>query len=360
MTAEANAAVERSDRVIARVLSKAEHVRGALVVSGLVSFFLVATVIDDYANLHLVPLRPSSATYAIVVLTLLVGALGQWIVRPARPKRADVRCRENGLVVDGKRIEDVRGVSVARAAHGLSVAIAHGKDMTFVEVEREEDAARIASSLPRGDVPFAPRSRSIATLVRVLFTSLTLAATVAYYGGIEGWQPAWASKATGVIGVVAIVLSFFVLAAQAMRKRRMIGVARGAWDAHVTLHQNDAMEIASQREPEGAAAALARGDEPIDAWLSRVRSIPANEGAYRGDAMKRDVLWDKLADDHAPPDVRMAAARVLRIRYEEDGEKLRAAVSDRDVRKRVAAAIEDDDDVAADRIESLGPLFRAR
>jgi hypothetical protein len=251
-------------------------------------------------------------------------------------------------------------VHVAKGARGLSIAIAHGKATTFVEVEREEDAARIVSSLPSGDVELVRRKRSLATLTRALFTAVTFAATVAYYGGVEGWQAVWASKATGIAGVVAIVLSFVVLAAQAMGKRKAIGIARGAWDAHVALHENGAIEIATHREPEGAAAALARGDEPIDAWLSRVRSIPANEGAYRGDAMKRDVLWDKLGDDHAPPDVRMAAARVLRIRYEEDGEKLRAAVSDRDVRMRVAAAIEDDDEVAADRIESLGPLFRAR
>jgi hypothetical protein len=53
----------------------------------------------------------------------------------------------------------------------------------------------------------------------------------------------------------------------------------------------------------------------------------------------------------------MGAARVLRVRYEEDGRAIRDAVADRDVRLRVDAMVEEE---AEDRIEELGPLFRAR
>jgi hypothetical protein len=361
--------------VTARVLTKAENLRGALGLMGLVAFFLVTTVIDDYLNLHLVPLRPSTATYAILVATLIVGALAPWLARAARAKRADVTCKANAIVTLGKTIaaEDVYGVRVARAAHGLSIAIGHmegaREKVTFLEVERREDAARIIAALgfesaPSGDVKLASRSPSRLMFVRTLLSIATLASVVGYIGGVVDWPFLWASKATGVVGVATIALSLATLVVSALRRRRIAIARRGAWDAHVALHEKSDVEIvaepAGRAEATGAAAsALARRDEPTVAWLGRVDALPANEGAYRGDAMKRDVLWEALADEHAPTDVRMAAARVLRLRYEEDDVKLRAAVADADVRVRVAAALEDDDEEAADRIERLGPLFRA-
>ena len=55
----------------------------------------------------------------------------------------------------------------------------------------------------------------------------------------------------------------------------------------------------------------------------------------------------------------MGAARVLRKRYGEEERALVRAVDDRDVRLRIEAALEDQED-AERTLATLGPLFRAR
>ena len=157
---------------------------------------------------------------------------------------------------------------------------------------------------------------------------------------------------------------------------------RGAWNAHVALHaahaahaaqaKTDAVAHENEAEREqdgdgdrgepvriGSLGNLARGDEGVGAWLTRLDAIPTEQHAYRGDAMKKDVLWETLADAAAPADARMAAARVLRRRYGADEGALVRVVEDPDVRVRVEAALEEHDE-AERAIETLGPLFRAR
>ena len=106
-------------------------------------------------------------------------------------------------------------------------------------------------------------------------------------------------------------------------------------------------------------ANLGRGDEQVGAWLARLDAIPNEQHAYRGDAMRKDVLWETLGDGAAPVDARMAAARVLQRRYGEEAPALVRVVSDDEVRVRVEAALEEHDE-AEEHIERLGPLFRAR
>jgi hypothetical protein len=152
-----------------------------------------------------------------------------------------------------------------------------------------------------------------------------------------------------------------------------VAIARGTWDAHVALHRANAAAHAAtatderdERDERPAEEApvrvghLGRGDEPVGAWLARIDSLPTEQHAYRGDAMKKDVLWETLSDKAAPVDTRMAAARVLRKRYEEDDVALVRVVDDPDVRVRVEAALDDELEDAEHRIEALGPLFRAR
>ena len=139
---------------------------------------------------------------------------------------------------------------------------------------------------------------------------------------------------------------------------------RGAWHAHAALHaaREEGPEAAPGEAAEEAAArigSLARGDEGVGAWLARLDAIPTEQHAYRGDALKKDVLWETLGDDAAPADARMAAARVLRRRYGAEERALVRVVDDPDVRVRVEAALEDQED-AERAIETLGPLFRAR
>jgi hypothetical protein len=201
-------------------------------------------------------------------------------------------------------------------------------------------------------------------LARAILSVVTLLSAVCYASFLANVDAPWAEKGYGIFGVVAIALSFVALGVEMLRKDAKVGALPSAWDAHAAIHTASDREVAVEAEVDGAGTArgaevtLARGDEPVAVWLARLDAVPANEGAYRGDALKRDVLWEALRDEASPPDVRMAAARVLRVRYEEDGRAIRGAVADRDVRLRVDAAIEEDE--AAHRIEELGPLFRAR
>jgi hypothetical protein len=149
---------------------------------------------------------------------------------------------------------------------------------------------------------------------------------------------------------------------------------RGAWDAHVALHHDARMTaeatVAAETAADGATGEerdeapvrighLVRGDEGVGAWLARLDAIPTEQHAYRGDAMKKDVLWETLGDAGASVDTRMGAARLLRRRYGAEEGALVRVVEDPDVRVRVEAALEDHDD-AERAIETLGPLFRAR
>jgi hypothetical protein len=82
-----------------------------------------------------------------------------------------------------------------------------------------------------------------------------------------------------------------------------------------------------------------------------------NEGAYR--ALPRDVLLGVLVDEEAAPEARMGAARVLRRKYGEPASIVRVVV-DPEVRVRVEAAADGEIEEAEEKIERLGPLFRAR
>jgi hypothetical protein len=123
------------------------------------------------------------------------------------------------------------------------------------------------------------------------------------------------------------------------------------------LHQRAACgELAAERVPN---VHLARGDERVGIWLTRLDALPPAGHAYRGDGMKKEALWDMLSDDEAPVDTRMAAARVLHRRYGEPDSALVRVVGDGEVRVRVEAALEDHDEAEV-HIERLGPLFKAK
>lgn len=370
--------------MIARVVTKRDDARLALVVTSLAALGLALVLADDLWRLHWLP-GPRAAVFTVVAAMIAAGGVGPWLAWTRRRGRATVvRCEEGGVRLGARlvRADHVRSLSIARALRGFSVAIGHGevgraRELTFVEVERAEEAARIASALgvrepPFGEPRLRPRSRMLAlpqallSLVAVVFAAGYMVTTQGYISPSSLPDP---KALFGLGGVVAAELSMVLLVARSRSPHQALGLSRkSAWDAHLALHtrgdaraaRDEASDAASERgAPAAPVQRLGRGDEAIGSWLARIDALPTEHHAYRGDAMKKDVLWETLGDGGAPVSARMAAARVLRRRYGEEEAALVRVVEDPDVRVRVEAAMEEHEE-AERHLETLGPLFRAR
>jgi hypothetical protein len=365
--------------VIARLVTRRDDARVASFVTAAAALFLLVVLADDAMHLGLV--APANAIYLTIAVAMAVAGVGPWLAWSRRSGRAvRLRCRSGLLETTGLRIDasDVHAISVAHAAQGSSVAIKHGKRVTFVEVERADDAARIAAALEAphartSDVVVLPRSRAIAVIQLVVSVAAVIAAPLYYLAATHGEFTAGivpdAKAHFGIAGVVAAQLSFLFLIMRQLWPNQGVALGgRSAWEVHAALHRDRAAQVGASADDERERdapgervriGALERGDEGVGAWLARIDAIPTEQHAYRGDALKKDVLWDALGDADAAVDTRMAAARVLRRRYGEEERALVRVVDDPDVRLRVEAALEDHED-AERRIERLGPLFRAR
>jgi hypothetical protein len=364
--------------VIARVVTKRDDARLASFVTAAAALFLLLVLADDAFHLTIVR-APASAMFLTVAVAMAVAGVGPWLAWPRRRGRTvQLQCANGRLEARRLRIAagDVRAVSVALAAQGASVAIEHGPCVTFFEVERAEDAARIAATLsaaptPASEVVVVSTSRRV-SLVQAMVSLVTLVSAPLYYLGATRVDLADGAVADpkalfGLLGVVAAGLSFLFLVARQWWPNQ--GGALGsssAWEAHAAIHRERAEQAGhGDAEPPTTnvehvrIGVLGRGDEGVGAWLARLDAIPTEHHAYRGDALEKDVLWDALGDAAATVDARMAAARVLRRRYGEEEGALVRVVDDPEVRQRVEAALHEHDD-AESRIETLGPLFRAR
>jgi hypothetical protein len=368
--------------VIARVVAKRDDARVASFVTAAAAIFLLLVLADD--AMHLALFRtPADSMFLTVAVAMALAGVGPWLAWSRRSGRA-VRLRCGDGVIEAGRLRiaarDVRAISVAHAAKGSSVAIKHGKRVAFLEVERDEDTARIVETLAAGqsrtcDVVVLPRSGAIA-VIQMLVTLAALIVAPLYYMAAMRFDVADGATADpkalfGLVGVLAAVLSFIFLVMRQLWPNQAVAFGmRGGWETHAALHRERARVRGETEGEEGAREPVAtiekvriggleRGDEEVGAWLARIDAIPTEQHAYRGDALKRDVLWEALGDAGAPVDTRMAAARVLRRRYGEEERALVRAVADADVRLRIEAALDEHDD-AERRIERLGPLFRAR
>jgi hypothetical protein len=370
--------------VIARVVAKRDDARVASFVTASAAIFLLLVLADDALHLGLFR-APTDRMYLTVAVAMAVAAVGPWLAWSSRSGRAvRLRC-SNGLVAAGPlRIAagQVAAISIAQAARGWSVAVKHGKHgkrVAFFEVERAEDAQRLAEILAPGPgqrqgaaVVLLPRSRALA-VIQMLVTVAALVAAPLYYLAAMGVDVAAGTRGVpkalfGLAGVVAAELSFMSLILRQLWPNQALAAgARSRWEAHAAIHRERArvIEEGSSEEPAPATiekvriGGLERGDEDVGTWLTRIDAIPTEQHAYRGDALKKDVLWEALGDAGAPLDTRMAAARVLRRRYGEEEGALVRVVADADVRLRIEAALDEHDD-AERRLERLGPLFRAR
>lgn len=353
--------------MIARVVTKRDDARLAIAGTLLAAAGLALVVVDDIVKTSLFR-PPEHGVYLFVSLLIALGGIAPWLAWTRRGRTTEVRCDGASVTAGKERIEasEVTGVAIAHGVRGSSVAIARGSRVAFMEVERREDAARIAESLhaalPRPKIELSVTSRWLAALQALVTLGALVAAPLYYQAATRGtWLLAQVDgKAVfGIGGVVAAQIALVLLVVRRLWRGHAVAVGRGAWDAHVALHRAYQAPVGESVAQTTRVGTLARGDEGVGAWLARIDAIPSEQHAYRGDAMKKDVLWETLGDAGAPVDERMAAARVLRRRYEEDERALVRVVVEPEVRERVEAALEEQED-AERRIEALGPLFRAR
>jgi hypothetical protein len=357
--------------VIARVVTKRDDAHLAMIATLVAGLFLALILADDYLRIRLVP-GPNPPIYLLIAAAMVLGGIGPWLAWSRRGRVTAVHCAD-GVVRAGQLAitsDDATAVSVAQGARGQSVAVAHGTKLTFFEVERTEDAARIVETLgaapPLAEAALRHPSRALAVPQAIVTFAALLCAPLYYLAALHPLSTfiAFDSKLFyGLGGVIAAELSLVLLAVRTLVPNHAVALRRGgAWDAHAAIHRAQQQEEEDPRARADAPARVAnltRGDEQVGAWLARLDALPTEQHAYRGDAMKKDVLWETLGDDGAPVDARMGAARVLCRRYGEEEVALVRVVQDPEVRVRVAAALEEQED-AERRLETLGPLFRAR
>jgi hypothetical protein len=314
---------------------------------------LLAILIDDYTGLDLVPIAPTPWGYTLVtVLLLVISPLAPWLVRPAHPRVAELAVRD-GVVYAGRlaiRAGEVTALRIVEGARGFSVALARGRRLTFLELERARDAAVVVSAL--GDhsasIDF-PRASWFMRIVRIVSSALVALSGVVYAGEVAAFW--WLPGHKTLPGFLGVVFAQVVLVVTAIATRR--DFAKTPFGDHVLLHASSPHVVP---ESEDRRDFVARGDEPVAAWFARLDAVPVGSSVYR-DAAAREKLWELVADGHAPVDARIGAARVLRRSHGEARDEIVRVVSDDDdVRLRVEAAT--DDDGACEKIERLGPLFR--
>lgn len=361
----------------ARLVTRRDGATLALFFSWFSAAFLGAILADDVFRLDLVPLGPTVPGFVIVALAAAGGAIFPWLTVRASGTEARVRLEEGKVEIGEHAIRagDLTGLSIANAERGVSLALARGKRLVFLELERRSDAVRVAKALGVerswfGSIVLPETSRLLAAMQAIIALALLVAAPL-YFLGATGAVSSGAKPLFGTICVAGTLVSALLLTARRLLPNQALSMRRAAWDRHVALHEAEGRFAAHAKiEPrveEGAEARgpslLARGDESRAAWLARLDALPAERGAYRGEALKRDVLWDTLGDAASPVDARVGAARILKRRHEALPDALvRVVADDPDVRVRVETAIDDtlDDEDVALQLDRLGPIFRAR
>ena len=363
--------------VVTRVVTRRDDARLAMVLSVASSSFLGLAVAEDVLHQRMLRGAPGDDLYAMVVATAItVAGLAPLLVWPREQgEPRSLELLERAVRVGKIRIEAeaVTALSVSRGNVGVSVAVAHGeRGLTFFEVERAKDAARIAATLgvatpPRGRIAPKVQRRLLVGCQAVLGGLALFLGPLSFFAATSSERSSMDAKAMfGIGGVVCAVLATAVLVARRLLPDQAGARGRSsAWDAHVALHHR-ADEITSVDEvapPEALEPAptynLERGNEAVRVWLARLDALPTAQHAYRGDALGKETLWQTLEDAGASVDARMAAARVLSRRFGEEERALVRVVGDPDVRARVEAVLENQED-AERRIVTLGPMFRAR
>ena len=356
--------------MLARVLTRRDEPRLALALTVFAPLTLACVVIDDFWNTALFQ-PPGFPTYFGVAVMIALAGIGPWFAWRKAGAIRRVSC-EPGKVTAGSLVihaGELTALRIVSGARGKSVAVARGRSVVFFEVERADEAARLAKALgvpaPFGELALTPSKRwpavfqALVTSLSVAFAALYLLSAVVSPVLFEG------KTIFGLGGVIASFASLAVLLARSFGRGEAVALGASRWDAHVALHLHknengeDVPEVVDDDVAPRPVSRLGRGNEPTAAWLARLDALPSDAHAYRSDALPADSLWETLGDGEAPVDARMAAARVLRLRFHEEPKALVRVVDDGDVRERIEAALEEHEE-AEQHLERLGPLFRAR
>ncbi len=338
-----------------------------------------------------------------------------------RPRPADVVCgpgfiRVNGAGTRSQRIRarDIAGCSTARGPDGIVLTIEHVRrdHPITIEVETEAEADEIRRSLGIGHDGFGmigwstlmgpTQKTGVAAAVFVAFTAL------ARFTGPGAWM----------FSTIAVAFAFFAIFARAgvrtiaMRPDGLQIFTPRGWAmvpyAHLlgveiikrgmlfrtvagtlpvetpgflpgwSLGEHTKATLALQVESAAARArgdararppfsdrigGLRRGGEAARSWLARLDATgqvlgqAGGGGGYRDTSLDTEDLWTLLEDPDADPELRAAAARVLRhLDLPEARVRIDAAVAATRIEgttKRLRIALQDDVDKASHDLERL-------
>jgi hypothetical protein len=360
---------------VVRVVDRREQSAVALAVTLAVTLVLGVLLFDDLAlGGRLVPPLGTRAVEASVVgLLFALAAAGPWLRVRAHPRRVRVRIDvPQGWARLGRRTLHARAVarvSVVPAVRGFSVGILpHGGRALFVET----DDLAIATSLARalGGAAAAAALPDGAPDPRLRFAAVLTTAVLGFAGAFDvATAASLASGGERRLGELAVFAPLAVLFATRALWKPSRGAAAPAFDEHLAIHAaasgasppaSPSSEMAEDAAVAGLAGLLGRRAEGVAAWIARLDAMPHEAGAYRGAALGRDALLAVASDESAAPDARAGAARLLAVRHGESPRALVRVVADPEVRLRVVAATASDPEEAAEELERLGPLYRAR
>ena len=260
--------------MIARVVTKRDDARLALAATAASALGLAAIIVDDLVGARVFE-PPGVATYSYVALLIALGGIGPWLTWTRRGAAMAVRC-EPGVVRVGEelRIEagDVTALAIAEAVVGRSVAIARGKKVVFLEVERADEALRLSQALNVPEMPFGDlrlhRSSRLLAALQTLIALVALAFGPLYFlaatTGFDPWLLHMSGKTLfGIGGVVTSWVGMALLIARRLIPGQAMTVGHGAWDAHVALHRAraaDAVVDATRTDEERSQQAALRAD----------------------------------------------------------------------------------------------------
>ncbi len=350
----------------------------ALAVTLAVTLALGILLFDDLIAGGLVPpLGTRAAEVGVVGALFALAAVGPWLRVRAHPRRVRVRIDvPQERVRLGRRTLHARAVarvSVVPAARGFSVGILpHGGRALFVETEDLATATSLARALGGASAAAAMPDGAPDRRLRVaaVFTTALLGFAGAFDVATAAELASDGVRRLGALGMLLAPLAV-LFASRALWKPSR-GASATAFDEHLAMHaaagtspsaSPPALPVSPSSdtaEDAGVAGLLGRRAEDAAAWIARLDAMPREAGAYRGDALGRDALLAVVSDESAATDARAGAARLLVMRHGEPTRALVRVVADREVRLRVVAAAAEDPEDAAEELQRLGPLYRAR
>lgn len=302
-------------------------------------------------------------------VALVIAAIAPYFVLAWRPRASECTIAEGHVKVGihSFHADAVTGFSVAPDGHGVSVALGIGDQTTFLEVDTMNDARLIATALKKrfpadGELRLTLPSQSPSLVVAMFsFVALVLAGLLPFFTGFsEGLIMIWSNTIT-----LTVLLAILVI----MRTRKPMKLSwgtatqieptrtldRSPIERHVRRHER-ARLTAPPVAPRVRVDLLAQGNDSVGEWLKRIDALD-RAGGYRGENAPSELLFETVKDDHAPIDVRLAAARLLKVRDNEDRMRIADTVTDADIRARILAVTDEHPEAA---LAEVGPLFRAR